>query len=432
MILFEIGIFFGICLILFFQIKIQKEKNNNQINEDILKILFEKLSENNFKNLEENTKKFIEIEKSIILNMKNNLLEGMSQLNKELGLNSEKLTFKFGEFSQFIGNGIGENNIKILENINKFKDEFRKSLGEDFEGLNKRIESRLDMMNVKVEERLARGFQETTKTFNNVLERLSKIDEAQKKIDALSTNVISLQDILTDKKSRGIFGEVQLNQILNSIFGEKNEKIFKIQYKMSNGNIADAILFTPNPMGKICIDSKFPLENYRKMYDNELEQIQRENAKKDFVNDMKRHIDAISSKYIIDGETGNQAVLFLPSEAIFAEINAHHSNILDYANKKNVRITSPTTLMSILTIIQVTLRNIERNKYADIIHRELIRLQEEFARYQTRWNTLQKDIDKISKDVKEITTTSDKISKRFLEISNVELTEENGEISFIK
>ena len=283
-------------------------------------------------------------------------------------------------------------------------------------------------MNIKVEERLSKGFEETTKTFGNVLERLSKIDEAQKKIEALSSNVVSLQDVLTDKKSRGIFGEVQLYQILASVFGEKNDKLYQKQYKLSNGTIVDSIIFTPEPLGNITVDSKFPLENYRKMYNNELSQIERKNARKDFVNDLKKHIDVISSKYIIKNETSEQAVLFLPAEAIFAEINAYHTDIIEHAYKKNVRIASPTTLISVLTVIQVITTNMERDKYASVIQHELEKLNIEFGRYQTRWNSLQKDIEKVSKDVKDITTTSNKISKRFTEISNVKFDKKSDNL----
>ena len=302
------------------------------------------------------------------------------------------------------------------------------NINENFEKLNQKVENRLDLMNTKVEERLSKGFEETTKTFGNVLERLSKIDEAQKKIEALSSNVVSLQDVLTDKKSRGIFGEVQLYQILASVFGEKNDKLYQKQYKLSNGTIVDSIIFTPEPLGNIAVDSKFPLENYRKMYNNELNQIERESARKDFVNDLKKHIDAISSKYIIKNETSEQAVLFLPAEAIFAEINAYHTDIIEYANKKNVRIASPTTLISVLTVIQVIMTNMERDKYASVIQQELEKLNIEFGRYQTRWNSLQKDIEKVSKDVKDITTTSYKISKRFTEISNVKFDKKSDNL----
>lgn len=417
-------------VILFLGMKNRKEqqKETIKLKEEMALLLIDKLNENNQKNLEENKRKFTEMENSVILNTKNGLLQGINDLNKELSGNNEKLLMQFNNFGTNLGNAMNENNQNLTININKFKDEFKKSITNDFEGLNKKIENRLDMMNSKVEERLSKGFEETTKTFGNVLERLSKIDEAQKKIETLSTNIVSLQDVLTDKKSRGIFGEVQLYQILASIFGEKNDKIYATQYKLSNGTIADSILFTPEPMGNIAIDSKFPLENYRKIYNQELTEIERIQARKDFVSNMKKHIDAISNKYIIENETSDQAILFLPAEAIFAEVNAYHSDILEYANKKNVRITSPTTLMSILTIVQVTMKNIERNKYANIIHDELRKLQEEFVRYETRWISLQKDIEKVTKDVKEIATTSTKISKRFTEISNVKIIENESKV----
>ena len=376
------------------------------LKDEMEKILTEGFVASTEKNISETGKKLNEMEKTITLNTEKSLLRGISDLNKELS-------------------GMNENNQKLSENINRFKDEFKKGINDDFEMLNGKIEKRLDMMNTKVEERLSKGFEETTKTFGNVLERLSKIDEAQKKIEALSSNVVSLQDVLTDKKSRGIFGEVQLYQILASVFGERNDKIYQRQYKLSNGTIVDSVIFAPEPMGNIGVDSKFPLENYRKMYDIELTAIERENARKEFSINLKKHIDDISSKYIIPGETSEQAVLFLPAEAVFAEINAYHTDIIEYAYRKNVRITSPTTLMSVLTTLQVIMTNIERDKYAHVIQEELMKLNKEFDRYQERWNTLEKDIEKVSKDVKNITTTSNKISKRFSEISNVNLIEGN-------
>jgi len=431
------------------------------------KMLLNQINENNQQNFEENKKKFDEIEKTISLNAKNNLLEGINNLQNKLSENNEKLLLGFNQLGQNLSGTMNdnnqllsknhtensqlltssmnnniqklsvrlnenntaltgvmtENNQNLTKNINEFKDGLTKNINENFEKLSQKIENRLDAMNMKVEERLSKGFEETTKTFGNVLERLSKIDEAQKKIEALSSNVVSLQDILTDKKSRGIFGEIQLYQILSSVFGEKNDKLYQKQYKLSNGTIVDSIIFTPEPLGNIAVDSKFPLENYRKMYNNELSQIERENARKDFVSDLKKHIDAISSKYIIKNETSEQAILFLPAEAIFAEINAYHTDIIEYAYKKNVRIASPTTLISVLTVIQVMMTNLERDKYANIIQQELEKLNVEFTRYRTRWDNLQKDIEKVSKDVKEINTTSNKISKRFTEISNAKFEE---------
>ena len=235
------------------------------------------------------------------------------------------------------------NEANITERLGKLEVELTKEFGElrasltkDFSELSEKQDKKLLMMNDKMNERLDQNFEKTNKTFTNVLERLSKIDEAQKKIDSLSTDIVSLQGILTDKKTRGIFGEVNLKHVLSSVFGEKNDNIYRLQYLMPNGTIVDSILFAPSPLGTIGIDSKFPLENYRNMVDKRLSIAEREKYEKLFKADVKKHIDAISEKYIIPGVTTNQAIMFLPAEAIFAEINADHQDLIDYAYKKRV------------------------------------------------------------------------------------------------
>ncbi len=309
----------------------------------------------------------------------------------------------------------------ITKDFGDFKYGFSTDLKGDFEKQNLMLERRLALINEKVNERLDANFEKTNKTFANVLERLSKIDEAQKKIDGLSTDIISLQSILTDKKTRGIFGETNLNLILSSVFGEKNDSIYKVQYPLSNGTIVDAILFAPKPLGTIGIDSKFPLEHYEKMCDRNLSNTEREEASKLFKMDVKKHIDAISTKYIIRGETSSQAIMFLPAEAIFAEINAYHPDLLSYAYKKRVWITSPTTLVSTLTIISTIIKDMERDKYAKVIHEELAKLGIEFGRYKDRWEHLSKSIETVNKDVLSLHTTTDKITKRFESINNVDI-----------
>ena len=316
---------------------------------------------------------------------------------------------------------------KLELNVTKELGDFKSSLNKDFASLSEKQEQRLIMMNDKVNERLDQNFEKTNKTFSNVLERLSKIDEAQKKIDSLSSDIVSLQGILTDKKTRGIFGEVNLKHILSSVFGERNDSIYRLQYSLPNGTIVDSILFAPEPLGTIAIDSKFPLENYRNMVDKSLSQGEREKYEKLFKSDVKKHIDAISTKYIIPGVTTDQAIMFLPAEAIFAEINAYHTDLIDYAYKRRVWITSPTTLISTLTIIQMLLKNIERDKYTSIIHEELNKLGVEFGRYKDRWDKLSRSIETVSRDVNDIHTTTEKITKRFNSISRVELDKEKIE-----
>ena len=316
---------------------------------------------------------------------------------------------------------LGNLETNVTKELGDFKNDINRNLNEDFNKQSERIDYRLNVINDKVNERLDENFEKSNKTFTNILEKLVKIDEAQKKIDSLSTDIVSLQEILTDKKSRGIFGEVNLNNILSSVFGEKNDSIYRLQYTFDNGYIADAVLFAPEPLGLVAIDSKFPLENYRIMVDKKYDRLSREAAAKLFKSDVKKHIDAIANKYIIPGVTTDQAIMFLPAEAIFAELNAYHQDIIEYAYKKRVWICSPTTLMSTLTTIQVIIKNKERDKYAKVIQEELRKLSIEFSRYKDRWDKLSKSIETVSKDVQDIHTTTDKITKRFDSINSVDI-----------
>ena len=316
---------------------------------------------------------------------------------------------------------LGKLEVSMMKEMGNFKNDLSRDLNDDFTKLNEGVEKRLLLINDKVNERLDQNFEKTNKTFQNVIERLSRIDEAQKKIDNLSGDIISLQSILTDKKTRGIYGEVNLKHILVSVFGERNDNIYRLQYTFSTGVIADSVLFAPEPLGTICIDSKFPLEHYQAMVDKRLTSEMRDKYEKMFRMDMKKHIDAIADKYIIPGETSNQAILFLPAEAIFAEINAYHTDIINYAYRKHVWITSPTTLVSTLTVIEMIIKNIERDKYTRVIHEELNKLGLEFSRYKERWDKLARSIQTVNKDVQNVYITTDKITKKFESINRVDV-----------
>jgi DNA recombination protein RmuC len=284
------------------------------------------------------------------------------------------------------------------------------------------IENKLKEMNTLVEKRLQGGFERTNETFVNVVERLSKIDEAQKNIEQLSKEVVSLNSVLADKKTRGIYGEVQLYQLLSAVFGQ-DENLYKTQVKLSNQTIADAVLYAPEPLGKVVIDSKFPLDNYKRMTNSEFHQTERDAAKKLFQSDVKKHIDDIANKYIIEGETSHQAILFLPAEAIFAEITAHHEVLVEYSNTKRVWLTSPTTLFSTLTMIQVFVQNLKRDEQTKVIIDELNKLNVEFMRYSERWEKLNRSIDTIKKDAEKMSTTTEKIKKKFDYIKDAKFEE---------
>ena len=319
---------------------------------------------------------------------------------------------------------LGRFEVNITKEFGTFKNDLEKDMNNNFLKVNDKLELKLNEINNKVNTRIDENFEKTNKTFINVLERLSKIDEAQKKIETLSVDIVSLENILTDKKTRGIFGEVNLYNILKNVFGEKNDLLYKTQYKLSNGYIADSVIFAPEPLRTIAIDSKFPLEAYRIMVDKKKSDVERNLAFKQFKLDVKKHIDDISYKYIIDGETSDQAMMFIPAEAIFAEINAYHQDIVEYAYKKRVWLTSPTTLISTLTMIMMIIQNIERDKYTSIIHEELNKLGIEFTRFKERFDKLSKSILTVNKDVEAFTITTDKIKKKFDTISKAQVKDE--------
>lgn len=366
---------------------------------------------------------------------KNLLLESVQTQNeqsfqafsKEILYTIANQTSELNEFKINLLHINNDNHINTLKEINELKEKMVNDLNNSFKEVNTILESKLLEINKDLHTQMNRNFEKTNEAFTQMIERMTKIDEAQKKIEGLSTNIVALQDILNDKKSRGAFGEVQLNNLLKSVFGEKNNKVYELQYTLNNGAIADSILHLPDPVGNIAIDSKFPLESYRTMTSTD-NKVEKSEAAKQFKRDLKVHIDAISTKYINVPETTNSAILFLPAESIFAEINAYHYDIVDYANNKKVWLTSPTTLMATLTSIQVIIQNIEQSKYAKIIQEHLMKLKDEFIRYSSRWDNLSKHLDTISKDAKEIHTTTKKINSQFTKISAVEFDDESGDL----
>ena len=362
-----------------------------------------------------------------ILKLKLSFSDEFNRLSEKLNGNNEKISNQLLEFKNSTNDNIIKAGKENVDSIFNFNDKLKSELKNDFLNLTVVVEGRLDKINESVEVKLEKSFEDTKKTFSNVMQSLGRLDEAQKKMEFLSNNVQNLNNVLTDKKTRGIFGEVQLYQVLSSAFGGNNE-IYQKQYKLSNGMMVDAVLFAPEPVGTICIDSKFPLENYRRIFEDVSDN--KQENEKNFEQNIKKHIDDISSKYIIKNETTDQAILFLPAEAIFAYLNAYMPKIIEYAYSRRVWITSPTTMMAILTTIQAVSQNLKQSQYALEIQKELNSLSDEFERYAKRWETLEKDINKVSKDVKDIFTTSTKITRRFDNIKNVEVFEKEdvGEV----
>jgi DNA recombination protein RmuC len=289
------------------------------------------------------------------------------------------------------------------------------------ESLGKIVDARLEEIGGKVSERLDEGFKKTNETFISVMERLATIDEAQKKIDGLTVNMVSLQELLGDKRSRGAYGEVQLEGLVRNVLPASS---FSMQHSFENGTRVDCALFLPEPTGTVAVDSKFPLENYHKMFDSSLSDAEQKLAEKQFKADIKKHVDDISSKYIIPNVTSDGAVMFIPAEAVFAEIHAYHPEIIDYAMVKRVWLVSPTTLMAVLNTARAVLKDVEMRKQVHIIKDELGKLSKDFERFDVRMKKLADNIRQAHENAQDVHVSSQKISNRFKQIERVELTQQ--------
>lgn len=292
---------------------------------------------------------------------------------------------------------------------NDIKSDIKKDLGEGMLQNNERIQ-----------DKLIHNHKETQQTIASVQAKVAVLQKAQEGIEGIHTDLKSLQQVLTDKGSRGGYGEVQLYTILEQIFGS-NEELFARQYKLDGIGNVDAAIFGGEVLGIIPIDSKFPLENYVKMIEAQTE-LEKEAAQKEFKSDIKKRIDE-TAKYIVPGTTSEMAIMFIPSEAIFAEVNSHFADVILYAQKKNVWVASPTTIMAILTLIQQTVRDVKRDKNIKVIQKELSTLAVDFERFNTRWEGVKATLATLNKKVDEEDKSVDKIVRKFDKITDSQIKE---------
>ncbi len=293
-------------------------------------------------------------------------------------------------------------------------------LSTSIEALTRTIDERMEAISGHVRERLDEGFRKTNETFASVMARLATIDEAQKKIDGLTSNVVSLQELLGDKRARGAFGEVQLAALVQNALPPD---AWELQATLPNNTRVDCLLKLPDPTGRVAVDAKFPLENYHRMLDPALAESERRTAQGAFRADVRRHIDAIAGKYILPGVTSDGAVMFLPAEAVFAEIHAYHPETVAYAQSRRVWIVSPTTLMAVLNTARAVLKDIETRKQIHVIKDALGKLAKDFGRFDDRMNALARHIEQANKDVQEVQVSSRKISAHFYRIEAARLDE---------
>ena len=281
------------------------------------------------------------------------------------------------------------------------------------------MEQRLALVQQQMNENLHGSARRTAQSLGDLQQRLSAIDKAQDNITKLSGDVLSLQDILSNKQTRGAYGEIQLNDIVTKALPSDS---YTLQATLSNGNRPDCLIHLPNPPGHIVIDSKFPLESYEALRkaktDRELNE-----AAKFLRSSIKKHIKDISSKYIIEGETADGALMFLPSEAVYAELHANFPELVRDGFAARVWIVSPTTCMATLNTMRAILKDARMREQAGAIRRELGLLFQDVERLGTRVENLDRHFGQAAKDLSEIKISSDKAGRRARRLDNFDFEE---------
>lgn len=325
------------------------------------------------------------------------------------GRNQQEILSKIENLKSDFKTEIDKQNIQSKSDIEKTFNYFK-------EAVSTKLNVDLQQMNEKVETRLKEGFQSSDKLFSSMIEKLAVIDTTQKNIENLSGHVNDLKTYLSDKKSRGMYGEVQLYQILDNVFGENNKTLFSKQYKLSNGLIVDALVYGSGKSLNIPIDSKFSLENYIRSNDDSLSEQDKKIASKLFEQNIKKHIDDIASKYIIINETTDYALMFIPSEAIFSEIQSNYYQLVAYAQRKKVWISSPTTLVYMLTMILIINQDLEKEKNAEKMLLEITKLFNDFRLFFERWETFLREMKRLTDSMDQLSIPMNRLNKKVYKI----------------
>jgi DNA recombination protein RmuC len=307
-----------------------------------------------------------------------------------------------------------------VESSRQLTESFGKSQAE----LSQSLTDRLGKVEAEVNKNLASSSKETAESLAGIKERLGTIDKAQDNIKTLSEQVVSLQHVLDDNPARGAFGEIQLADIVESMLPSF---AYQMQAPLANGKQVDCLIKLPDPPGPISVDAKFPLKAYQEMLATD-DLAERERAGRQLAIDTKKHIRDIAEKYVgqdIDGtsSTAENALMFIPSEAVYGELHAHHPSVIAESHKLKVYLVSPTTLMATLTTVRAILRDVEMREQASVIQTEVGVLLKDIGRLDTRVSSLDKHFDQAARDIEDIKKSSTKISSRGDKIEALDLGE---------
>jgi DNA recombination protein RmuC len=294
------------------------------------------------------------------------------------------------------------------------------ALAESQVSLQTAINHRLDSVTHRLGEGFSQNAEKTAKSLGEIQERLNVIDKAQDNLIKLSNDVVGLQDILSNKQARGAFGEIQLNDLVSSVLPPT---AYEFQATLANGKRADCLIHLPKPPGSIAIDAKFPLESYRLLQAAERGE-DRKLAERAFRVDVLKHVADIAERYVAIEGTADSALMFLPSEAVYAELHANFRDVVEKSFQAKVWIVSPTTMMATLNTVRAILRDVRMREQAGLIQKEVAVLMQDIGRLDTRVDNLQKHFLQASRDIDDIVVSSKKITSRAGKIEELELEEE--------
>jgi DNA recombination protein RmuC len=282
------------------------------------------------------------------------------------------------------------------------------------------MDQRLDALTKRLGDGFSQQTEKTGETLKGIHERLAVIDAAQKNITTLSEQVVGLQDILSNKQARGAFGEIQLQDLVSAVLPPS---AYTWQATLGNNKVADCLILLPNPPGSIAIDAKFPLESYQALRDA-TDDTARTKAGRAFSADVLGHVRDIADKYIVAGETAESALMFLPSEAVYAELHANFRAVIEESFRKRVWIVSPTTLWATLNTVRAILKDVRMREQAGLIQIEVQKMLDDLGRLDTRVGNLQRHFDQAARDIGDIRTSTDKVTRRGTRIEEMQLGDE--------
>ncbi|MCQ2800382.1 MAG: DNA recombination protein RmuC [Bacilli bacterium] len=367
----------------------------------------------------------------LIIKKSNNKVE-MPQLDlKEIGALQQQLNTLTDQMKMNIKLSVSEEMNKILEQsgknseannekLERFQKNITESLANRFDALNKQINDKLLEINKKVDDKLAEGFKGTAETMAQVRERLQAIDTAQKNIEKLSGDVVSLRTVLEGNQSRGQYGEYQLSMVLHNVFGDTTgcyEEQFTMKKVKDGDDVrADAVVFMPEPNKMICIDSKFPFQDYQRIFETDSPE-EKDRLTKEFGNAVKKHITVIKDKYIVEGKTAPEALMFIPNDGVFAFVHQNLEDVVEYARSKKVILTSPSTLPAILVTINMVRIEVERSKNAEEINKHLQRLAKDFEMFGREWDSFSTALERTTRQRENLDHRVGKITNKFQAIN---------------